>query len=141
MEYAHSLSSQSCVKCGLAYLFNPFNVLHYSRFIDYSQGCKPAIYYKKVLLVTKGPLNVIMFYPPPPEFFLKYLFMIVYTPFWNTLKKKNLSTYALIHKYKMSSSTIDRLRRNLPVSTTTLNDLCRFLNCSVSEIIEYVEDR
>lgn len=64
--------------------------------------------------------------------------MIVYTPFWKTLKEKDISTYTLITKYNVSSSTINRLRHNKPVSTTTLDDLCRFLNCSVNEIIEYV---
>ena len=63
--------------------------------------------------------------------------MIVYDPFWKTLKEKKISTYMLINKYKLSSSTIARLRHNQPISTTTLDDLCRFLNCTVSEIIEY----
>lgn len=64
--------------------------------------------------------------------------MIVYTPFWKTLKEKDISTYTLITKYNVSSSTINRLRHNKPVSTTTLDDFCRFLNCSVSEIVEYI---
>lgn len=66
--------------------------------------------------------------------------MITYEPFWKTLKKKNISTYALINKYKLSSSTIARLRHDKPISTTTLNDLCQFLDCSVSDIVEYVPD-
>lgn len=65
--------------------------------------------------------------------------MIVYNPFWKTLKEKNISTYVLINKYKMSSSTINRLRHNQPISTTTLDDLCRFLDCDVSDIIEYIK--
>ncbi len=66
--------------------------------------------------------------------------MIVYGPFWDTLKKKNVSTYALITKYKMSSSTIARLRHNKPISTTTLDDLCTFLDCSVEEILKHVKE-
>lgn len=66
--------------------------------------------------------------------------MITYEPFWNTLEKKHISTYTLINKYKMSSSTIARLRHDKPISTTTLNDLCQFLECSVSDIIEYIPD-
>lgn len=65
--------------------------------------------------------------------------MIIYDPFWKTLEQKNISTYVLINKYKMSSSTINRLRHNQPISTTTLDDLCRFLECNVSDIIEYVD--
>lgn len=65
--------------------------------------------------------------------------MIVYAPFWETLKRKKISTYVLINKYNVSSSTINRLRHNMPISTTTLDDLCKFLDCDISDIIEYVD--
>jgi len=63
--------------------------------------------------------------------------MISYRPFWETLKKTEESTYTLIKKHRISSSTIDKLRKNKPITTTTLNDLCRILNCRVEEILEY----
>ena len=64
--------------------------------------------------------------------------MITYNPFWNTLKDSGESTYTLIHIHRFSSSTIGRLRKNLPLSTTTLNDLCRILDCNVEHIMTYV---
>jgi len=64
--------------------------------------------------------------------------MIVYTPFWETLKRSKESTYTLINKHHISSSTIDKLRKNKPITTTTLNDLCRILKCGASDILEYV---
>ena len=63
--------------------------------------------------------------------------MIVYTPFWQTLKKSKESTYTLIKKHNISSSTIDKLRKNKPLNTTTINDLCRILRCDVQDIMEY----
>lgn len=63
--------------------------------------------------------------------------MITYEPFWNTLKHSDESTYTLIYNYNVSSSTIDRLRKNKPLSTTTLNDLCRILDCDINDIISY----
>ena len=63
--------------------------------------------------------------------------MIVYEPFWKTLKASDESTYTLIVKHHLSSSTIDKLRKNKPLNTTTVNDLCRILNCSVEEIMRY----
>ena len=63
--------------------------------------------------------------------------MIVYEPFWKTLKASNESTYTLIVKHRLSSSTIDKLRKNKPLNTTTINDLCRILNCSVEQIMRY----
>lgn len=64
--------------------------------------------------------------------------MIVYTPFWETLRASPESTYTLIQNHHISSSTIDKLRHNKPVSTTTINDLCRILHCPVSQILSYV---
>ena len=66
--------------------------------------------------------------------------MIIYNPFWKTLEKQNISTYTLIHKYKVSGSTITRLKHNLPLSTTTLNHLCRILNCRLDEIAVYIPE-
>ena len=63
--------------------------------------------------------------------------MITYMPFWKTLKDSQESTYTLIHKHKISSSTIDKLRKNKAITTTTLNDLCRILVCQVQDILEY----
>lgn len=67
--------------------------------------------------------------------------MIVYDPLWNTLKKKGLSTYTLRVKFQISGSTVQRLRRNLSVSTNTLDDLCNLLDCSLSDIAEHVPDK
>lgn len=64
--------------------------------------------------------------------------MIIYKRFWQTLKASNESTYTLITKHHISSSTIDKLRKNKPLTTTTINDLCRILNCGTEDILEYV---
>ena len=65
--------------------------------------------------------------------------MIVYTPFWKTLQESKESTYTLIKNHHISSSTIDKLRKNKPVNVTTINDLCRILQCSVSDVMEYLD--
>ena len=64
--------------------------------------------------------------------------VIAYDRFWTTLKSSGQSTYTLINRHHISSSTIDKLRKNKPVNTTTLNDLCRILNCRLEDIAEYV---
>ena len=64
--------------------------------------------------------------------------MICYTPFWETLKKSPESTYTLINKHRISSSTIDKLRKNKPLNTTTVNDLCRILQCRVEDVMIYI---
>ena len=64
--------------------------------------------------------------------------MIDYTPFWKTLEKSNENWYTLTNKHNMSHSTLHRLKHNKDVSTKTLNDLCRILNCNVQDIITYI---
>ena len=64
--------------------------------------------------------------------------MIEYSPFWSTFKNSSESTYSLIHKHRISSAIIDKLSKNKPMNTTTLNDLCRILECQVQDICIYV---
>lgn len=64
--------------------------------------------------------------------------MISYKPFWNTLHASVESTYTLIKNHRISSSTLDKLRKNKPLNTTTINDLCRILGCSVEDVMEYI---
>lgn len=64
--------------------------------------------------------------------------MISYRPFWKTLKSSAETTYTLITHHRISSSTIDKLRNNKPLNTTTLNDLCRILSCPLEDIAEYI---
>lgn len=66
--------------------------------------------------------------------------MISFEPFWNTLRSKELSTYILINQYGISSSTINRLHHNQPISTVTLNDLCTILRCGVNDILLFIPD-
>lgn len=66
--------------------------------------------------------------------------MISYEPLWETMKKKGISTYALIKKYSFSKGTLDSLKQGRNISTSTLNDLCNILDCEVEEIIKHLPD-
>lgn len=66
--------------------------------------------------------------------------MIVYTPLWKTMKEKGISTYALINKYNISSSTINRLKHNLGVTTQLIDDLCIILDCKVEDIMLHLDN-
>lgn len=67
--------------------------------------------------------------------------MISYAPFYNTLKAKGITTYKLIKDYNISRSLLDRLKHNKPISTVTLDDLCKILDCPVDGIIEYIKEQ
>ncbi len=66
--------------------------------------------------------------------------MIVFDRLWVTMKDRNISQYKLIKNYKFSSGQLDRLRKNDNVSTYTLNQLCKILNCRLEDIAEYIID-
>ena len=60
--------------------------------------------------------------------------MITYEPFFNTLKRKEISTYRLINNYGFSKGTLDSLKQN------KLNYICNLLECEISDVIRYTKD-
>ena len=66
--------------------------------------------------------------------------MISYAPLWETMEKRGATTYTLQVKGNISSSTIRRLKANDSVSTNTLDALCKILQCTLSDIVEYHAD-
>lgn len=66
--------------------------------------------------------------------------MIVYAPFWKTLNRSTETTYTLIKNHNINPTTINRLRNNKPVTTTTLNDLCIILKCDITDIIAFMPE-
>ena len=63
--------------------------------------------------------------------------MILYDRLWKTMKEKGISQYRLIKEFHISSGQLDRMRKNENVSTHTLNELCRILDCKLEDIAEY----
>lgn len=66
--------------------------------------------------------------------------MISYKPFYETLFKNGMTEYYLIYKQGLSANTLHRMKHGEAISTKTLNVLCEILNCTVSDIIEYIPD-
>lgn len=67
--------------------------------------------------------------------------MITFRPLWETLKKRNITTYDLIHHYKMSKGMLDNLKHDRSITLRTLNDLCEMFECDIKDIIEYTKDK
>lgn len=66
--------------------------------------------------------------------------MIIFDWLWKTLKDRGISQYKLIKEYKISTGQLDRLRKNGNVSTYTLDQLCKILNCRLEDIAEFREE-
>lgn len=61
--------------------------------------------------------------------------MISYQPFYNTLYRKNITEYQLIHIQGISSNTLYRMKQGKSITTKTIDRLCFILDCDVSEIL------
>ena len=66
--------------------------------------------------------------------------MIVYDPLWETLRKKQISSYKLEKTYGISKSMINKLRHNKSITLQTLNELCKMLDVDVVDVIAYKPD-
>jgi len=65
--------------------------------------------------------------------------MISYKPLFKTMEQKNITSYALFKK-GFARSTYYSIQQGNSISTNTLNQLCKLLKCSVSDVIEYLDD-
>lgn len=66
--------------------------------------------------------------------------MIVYDKLWETMKRKQVSTYWLREKCGIDRKTIRRLKANDNMETKTLNKLCVALDCGLEDIAEFVKE-
>ena len=65
--------------------------------------------------------------------------MIVFDKLWDTMKLRNISTYALIEKHGIDTRTIRRLKANMNTTTDTLDKLCVILECELCDIAEFID--
>ena len=65
---------------------------------------------------------------------------IMYERFFKTLNKKGLSQYKFQKDNNISPSLMTRLRNNMPLRTTTIENICKILDCNVEDILEYRKD-
>lgn len=66
--------------------------------------------------------------------------LIKFDKLWETMEKKNVSTYWLREKCGIDRKTIRRLKANENIETKTLNKLCSVLDCALEDIAEFVKD-
>lgn len=66
--------------------------------------------------------------------------MIRYDRLWDTMAAKGMTQYRLIKHYNFSAGQIGRLKKNMHVSTHTLDTLCSILSCRIEDILEYIPE-
>ena len=66
--------------------------------------------------------------------------MISFEPLFQTMREKGITSYRLF-KMGFPQSNYSAMKRGENVSTHTVNELCRLLECNVSDIMTYVEEK
>lgn len=67
------------------------------------------------------------------------MIMISYEPLERTMKERGITSYQL-EKRGFSRATYYSIKKGNSISTNTINQLCRILQCEVSDIIKYIEE-
>lgn len=65
--------------------------------------------------------------------------MITYEPLKRTMKERGISSYKLA-KCGFSRATYYSIQKGNSISTNTIDQLCKILKCSVSDVIEFVDE-
>lgn len=65
--------------------------------------------------------------------------MISYEPLFQTMKKKGITSYRL-GKMGFPLSNYYAMKHGENISTHTLDQLCKLLQCQVEDIIKYVDE-
>lgn len=66
--------------------------------------------------------------------------MIVYKDILRRLSDAGWSTYRLQKERQLPNSVIIQLRAGKPITTRTLDTVCRLLDCQPGDILAYVPD-
>lgn len=69
----------------------------------------------------------------------RYLRMISYEPLFRTMREKGITSYRL-GKMGFPMSNYYAIKRGENISSHTLNQLCRLLQCRVEDVMVYIED-
>jgi len=65
--------------------------------------------------------------------------LISYEPLFLTLKEKNISSYRL-EKMGFARSTYYAMKDGKSVSTNTIDQLCKILDCKIEDVAIYLEE-
>ena len=67
--------------------------------------------------------------------------MIVFGPIMKMLSENGWSSYRLRSEKLLPEGTLSRIRSGKPITTTTIDTLCRLCHCQPGDLISYVPDK
>lgn len=67
--------------------------------------------------------------------------MMVTKPFWDMMKQRGISVYALEYDYELNPAEISRLKHNHNFSLRTLDRYCNLFQCRIEDIVLHIPDQ
>lgn len=65
--------------------------------------------------------------------------MIDYSPLWKLMDERKISQYYLIQN-GIAGKTIYNMKRNCYISTSTVEKLCRLIDCTPNDIMKFIPE-
>ena len=65
--------------------------------------------------------------------------IIDFSPLWRTMKEKDVTQYQLL-KQGIDNKTLDSFKKNKNITLLTLEKLCRILDCTPNDIVQFVDN-
>lgn len=66
--------------------------------------------------------------------------MISYNKLWKLLIDMNLNKTQFRQLVGISTATLAKLSKNENITTDTLDNICKGLNCNICDIMEYIDE-
>ena len=65
--------------------------------------------------------------------------IIDFSPLWRTMSEKNVTQYQLL-KQGIDNKTLDSFKKNKNITLLTLEKLCRILDCTPNDIVQFLDN-
>ncbi len=67
--------------------------------------------------------------------------MVDYSPLWDTMRKREITQYMMLKDKILDNHTLDRLKKNMNITLITLERICKYLDCTPNDVIQFTEQK
>ena len=71
---------------------------------------------------------------------MKIIVKYDYSPFWELMKKNDVTQYALLKSGIIDNKTLDGIKKNKNLTLKVIGRLCNFLECTPNDLIKFDYD-
>ena len=66
--------------------------------------------------------------------------MVDYSPLWDTMSERKITQYMMLQDKILDNHTLDRLKKNMNITLITLERICKYLNCTPNDVIQFTSN-